>query len=435
MPYPNFCAFTLSCIVVATLSACNPVSIHHQNASSANNTENILNLLDPDVHTEEQAVLKAEEALAEGKADSALFYFVKALQYNPKNIKVLERIAEIHSHSNHPELALKVYKDILAIDSQHTIANEYVGLNLLENGRNNKAEEHLNIAVGKNNTSWKAHNGLGIIADLQHDTEKAITHYEEALAIEPSSPMLLNNLGYSYYLAGDVNKAKVLFNQALNFDNKYKRAIQNLALIYIKSGNFTHAAALFNRIMPVHDTFNNIGYLAMLNGQYDAADEYLNRAIDECPVYFSKAQENLKTLSEIKAASRPYQISADETREINISPEIQPSTAEKPVSAVLESRPVVPKIVSLYNPAPEKINSAVNKQENKYKVFNAQQALKEEPFKKKHTESLQPIKSNIAVASKNSDDRPKTPDTLTSLLTLEPIKKNDVFVTNIVMDK
>jgi hypothetical protein len=37
----------------------------------------------------------------------------------------------------------------------------------------------------------------------------------------------------------------------------------------------------------------------MLIGRYDVADEYLRRAIDESPVYFPKAQENLKALSKL----------------------------------------------------------------------------------------------------------------------------------------
>jgi len=115
--------------------------------------------------------------------------------------------------------------------------------------------------------------------------------------MQPTDTMILNNLGYSYYLSGDKIKAKFYFNQALSFDNRYNRAIHNLALIEIQNGNFSTAVALFNRIMPAYESYNNIGYICMLNGQHDMADEYLNRAINESPVYFPKAQENLKTLS------------------------------------------------------------------------------------------------------------------------------------------
>ncbi|MDD5265896.1 MAG: tetratricopeptide repeat protein [Methylococcales bacterium] len=288
----------LSCIAALIVSACNPYAVKPgQDKNNLNNPDNILNLLDPDVKTEEQAFAKAEAALSEGQSENALFYYIKTLQFNNKNIQALEHIAAIHSRNKHPELALKIYQDILAIDSKNLFANENLGLYLLANGQIGKAKEHLTAAVTKSNSSWKAHNGLGVIADLANNSSEAIAHYQAALAMQPTDPMILNNLGYSYYLSGDKTKAKFYFNQALNFDNRYDRAIHNLALLEIQNGNFSTAVALFNRIMPAYESYNNIGYICMLNGQHDMADEYLNRAINESPVYFPKAQENLKTLS------------------------------------------------------------------------------------------------------------------------------------------
>lgn len=292
----------LSFIAPLIITACNPQTVKSGNpdANSVNSSNNILNLLDPDVKSEQQALAKAEAAWSEGKSENALFYYIKTLQFNNRNIKALERIASIHSRDKHPELAIKIYQDILAIDNKNLLANENLGLHYLENGQTAKAKDLFTAAVSASNSSWKAHNGLGVIADLEHNSADAIVHYQDALAIQPTNPMLLNNLGYSYYLTGNEIKAKQLFNQALGYDNRYKRAIHNLALIEIKRGNFSTATALFNRIMPVHETYNNIGYISMLIGRYDVAEEYLRRAIDESPVYFPKAQENLNTLSTLK---------------------------------------------------------------------------------------------------------------------------------------
>lgn len=325
MSYQKLKAFTFSCLTLFFISACNPLTVQPNHAESdLNSQDNILNLLDPEVKTEKQAFAKAEEALSQGKNDNALFYYIKVLQYNKQNIKALEQIANIHNRTNHPELALKVYKDILAIDNQNLLANENLGLYFLENGQAGKAKEYLTVAVKSNNTNWKAHNALGVIADLEHNSKDAIAHYEAALAVEPSNPMLLNNLGYSYYLTGDLHNAKYFFTQALNYDNKYKRAIHNLALIEIKNGNLTTAVALFNRIMPAHESYNNIGYISMLNGQYDIAEEYLRRAIDESPVYFPKAQENLKTLMALKAKTQSFEPS------VSTPPITQPSVSTRP---------------------------------------------------------------------------------------------------------
>ncbi len=297
----------LSLLILLGLSACNTLPTKtDQDQASLNNPDNILNLLDPDIKTEEQAFSKAEAALNDGKAENALFYYIKTLQFNKKNIKALEKIASIHSHQQHPELAVKIYQDILAIDSQNQLANESLGLYFLDKGQTGKAKDYLTTAVATNSANWKAHNGLGVIADLSNKSAEAIGHYQNALAIQPGNPMLLNNLGYSYYLSGDEIKAKALFNQALGYDNRYQRAIHNLALIEIKHDNLLNATALFNRLMPAHESYNNIGYICMLLGQYKVAEEYFTKAIDESPVYFPKAQENLKTLATLETKVAQY---------------------------------------------------------------------------------------------------------------------------------
>ena len=124
------------CLTALIISACDPLSIKpKQNENSANSPDNILNLLDPEVTTEEQAFSKAEAASSQGNSENALFYYFKTLQFNSKNVKALEHIATIHSHNKHPELAVKLYQAILAIDSQNLVANESLGLYFLESGQ------------------------------------------------------------------------------------------------------------------------------------------------------------------------------------------------------------------------------------------------------------------------------------------------------------
>ncbi len=328
MPTQKIRTLTLFCLMVFILSGCNSISVTEVDPNS---TDNILDLLDPQIQTEEQAFANAESQLKAGKLDNALVYYMKTLRFNPKNINALERVGTIHSYHQHPDLAAAIYQNILDIDSQNVLANINLGLYFLDKGQNIKAKERLKAAVANENTEtqdkiWEAHNGLGVIADLENNSTEAIIHYRAALAKQPSNQMLLNNLGYSYYLTGDENQAKVFFNQALVNDNHYDRAIHNLALIEIKHGNFSTANAYFNRIMPVYESYNNIGYLCLLTGQYDVAEEYLRRAINESPVYFPKAEENLKTLSKLNKPTimLPQQV-IETTTEAPVSTEVTPA--------------------------------------------------------------------------------------------------------------
>jgi Tfp pilus assembly protein PilF len=225
--------------------------------------------------------------------------------------------------------------------------------------------------------------------------------------------LLLNNLGYSYYLSGDELKARGLFNQALNFDTQYKRAIHNLALIEIRNGEFTSAAMLFNRIMSPHESYNNIGYIALLNGQYDVAEEYLRRAINECPVYFPKAQQNLKNLLAAKGSNMPYQATPEEVRQNTPAPEIQYDMPPEP-SVNVEPEQNITKAVQPVKPAPQKIKAialkSADKKAAKNKMIKTQQ-IAARPVKKTQPEIKQITDSNAALsdATKSVDLSDRAP--------------------------
>ncbi|MCX7084427.1 MAG: hypothetical protein NTY69_02710 [Methylococcales bacterium] len=277
------------------LSACQSINISKE-TNSDKNSASLFNLLDPDINTEKQALLKGQQELDEGRTDNALFYFIKALQFNHKNINTLEKIAAIHEQNKNIVLAVRVYSDILKLDDKNPIANEYLGLYFVDLGQRLKAKHLLEKAVLSNRCTWRVENALGVISDIEKRYPEAIKHYELALNQESSSPLLMNNIGYSFYLAGDKIAARQYLEEALKLDNGFQRAINNLALIEVSEGHYDRALTLFNRIMPNYESYNNIGYLCLLNKKYEYAEKYLQMAINQSPVYFLKANENLKSL-------------------------------------------------------------------------------------------------------------------------------------------
>ena len=221
---------------------------------------------------------------------------MKALQFEPKNTQALQEIAAIHEHLNKPEVALKIYQAILKLDKNNLMANENVGLYYLKNRQWDLAYKHLKLVAISDENRWKTQNGLGVLADLNKKYNEAIQYYQKALAQDAENPLILNNMGYSYYLKGDEKTAKQYFNQALSVDSQYQRAIYNLALIEIKQQRYSEALSLLNRDMKLYESYNTIGYLCMLNHQYETAEQYFALAIAESPVYFAAAEENLDAL-------------------------------------------------------------------------------------------------------------------------------------------
>jgi len=137
-----------------------------------------------------------------------------------------------------------------------------------------------------------AYNGLGILADLNGDYEVAIELYQKASHIRLKSAQINNNLGYSYYLANNWTFAEKYFRRALNYNPNYERTWRNLGLLYTRTGRYEDALMTLNRVMEKSAAYNSMGYLCMLQGKHDEADQFFDKAIELTPSYYELAYEN-----------------------------------------------------------------------------------------------------------------------------------------------
>ncbi len=52
------------------------------------------------------------------------------------------------------------------------------------------------------------------------------------------------------------------------------------------------------------DVLNNVGYAAMLRGDYDVAEAYLTRAVEARASFHSQAADNLRMLKDLRQARK-----------------------------------------------------------------------------------------------------------------------------------
>lgn len=253
------------------------------------------------VASPEEGELRGDNALRDGDQDRALFEYIRVLELEDKNPRVLFKIGQIHVGRNNTRAAEIAFRWALALDESHVAAHEALGLILLNKREYEPAKQHLSRAVELGQQLWRAHNGLGIIADLENDHRKASAHYEAALAVLPRSPMLLNNLGYSRYLGGDWDGALEVFGRALSYDRGFERAWRNLGLLYARKGDHQRALEAFERVMAPAAAYNNLGYICMNDGKHELAESYFRQAIRTSPTYYVAAQENLNRAVALRA--------------------------------------------------------------------------------------------------------------------------------------
>ncbi|NRB38765.1 MAG: hypothetical protein HRU20_09910 [Pseudomonadales bacterium] len=138
-----------------------------------------------------------------------------------------------------------------------------------------------------------AYNGMAVIADMDKKHKKAQQYYKLAKVINPRSAMVFNNVGYSFYLVNDLKKAEENFNKAIYLDNDYAEPWRNLSLIYVRKGHYKKAVnLLISKFDDEASAYNTVGYICMLEGKHELAENNFTKAIDLSPVYYKAANEN-----------------------------------------------------------------------------------------------------------------------------------------------
>ncbi len=248
----------------------------------------------------ESNIKRADGFYQQGNMNDALYYYVKSLELDDKNMEVLAKIGQIHVRKGNYDLAEAAYNLALKLDNNNAHALEGLGIIQLNTGKQIEAYQSFREAVAIDASLWQANNGLGLIADKQGDYLSASQYYQAALKTKPNMPMLLNNLGYSKYLSGNYSDAIQLFDSVSKVDAKYESSWLNLGLVYARQGNDKAALEAFMHVLDEADAYNNLGYIDMMNDKTNAANEYFQKAISLSPSYHVLANENLKRLRSVE---------------------------------------------------------------------------------------------------------------------------------------
>lgn len=250
------------------------------------------------VESAEDAVRRGDQAHASGNTDLALYMFVRAYGLERDNLYALQRIADIHESRDNLRLATRAYLAILKIEPSNVTALESLGLVYLKGKAYTDAKALFEQAVLQDPTRWRAHNGLGVIADMRGEHGVAILAYDAALAAKPDDPILLNNRGYSFYLVGAYESATRDFLKAGGLG--LERAWVNLGLVMARQGWYPAAVQTMQGSVEPSVAYNDVGYIAMRQGDYDVARLYFEKAISLSPRHFEAATRNLAELQTLE---------------------------------------------------------------------------------------------------------------------------------------
>ena len=243
-----------------------------------------------------EAHAKARMALIKRDVDKALYYYVKALEFNPKDILALMALARIHSAQGNIDPTILAYQLILEQEPNNIEAMEGAGLALLKINRANQAKAMLEKANELAPDRPLTLMGLAVYYDLISDFDRANELYQKAAKIAPKSVKILNNYAYSRYLAGDLEESENIYKKLLRQAPNHTQGLLNYGLLQARTGEMVEALQTLKKVLTEYEAYNELGYIYMMQQDYGKARRLFELAISSSPTYFERASKNLEQL-------------------------------------------------------------------------------------------------------------------------------------------
>ena len=252
----------------------------------------------------------AERALAANRHVDARKILERVLLAEPGNVKARLVMAELHLAVGSPGSAAEGFTMLVENPEFGARALQGRGISLLLAGKTQLGYDSLKKAVELDPGLWRAWNALGYYYDKNRNWTAAYDSYNRAVETNPDSAMIYNNRGYSMLMQQRLVEAMEDFSRALEIDRDFVLAQDNLRLALAWGGNYVHAMSGADQA-DMARILNNVGFIAILRGDYDNAESYLLRAMEADPAYNKTASRNLAYLEQVKKLREVELLGAD----------------------------------------------------------------------------------------------------------------------------
>jgi Flp pilus assembly protein TadD len=242
-------------------------------------------------------------ALDAGRLTQAKTLFERAKLARQQDPRIDLLLAEYWLATGDTDQALAQFTRSATVASLRPEALQGAGIAALRLGRTDAALRDLQQAVAAKPGLKRAWNALGAAADQGRLWSLAEKAYGEALKLSPKDPEVLSNRGYSRTMQGRGAEAVADLTDAVASRPGDERIRNNLRIALAMSGRYDEAFAGADR-RQLYRELNNIGYAALMRGDYAAAEAYLNRSIEQSDVFYRTAWKNLTYLRDVKATER-----------------------------------------------------------------------------------------------------------------------------------
>ena len=190
-------------------------------------------------------------------------------------------------------LAVPHFERALSHAPAYPDAHAYVGYALDQMGHTDEAEYHLRVAVVLSPDSAVGHMFLGLHHDRQGDVSSARAEYETAYDLDPENPAVCVEIGETWLAERRYVAAEIWLRHAVSQQPDDPALWEVLTRFYLDHNldtmgeGITAAAELVERAPDDARAHDLQGWAAFLTGDYQAAQNSLQRAVSLDPTLAS----------------------------------------------------------------------------------------------------------------------------------------------------
>lgn len=202
-------------------STSTPLQLYALTNLKMNRPDQVLDMLkDTIADTKDPEILAiyGTAALQAGSVDKGLNTFEKALQLDPKNIKILLTLAYIENSRHQQDAALNHLENAYKYHPQSFAAQRSLVVQYLSLKKNSEASALVNDLLKRYSDDYKSYILAGDHARLLGDNSKALAFYKQAGELAPENEQPLVSQGNIYVADLQWDAAQDAFNKALQLN-------------------------------------------------------------------------------------------------------------------------------------------------------------------------------------------------------------------------
>ncbi|MDO4506463.1 MAG: tetratricopeptide repeat protein [Spirochaetales bacterium] len=183
----------------------------------------------------------------QNKKDEAFDYAVKAYDAREKTdpsvkANIVYNYALQMQDKGRDDEAVRLYNEVLMLDSKHVKANTNLGAIYLKQNRDTDAIIALTNAYNVEKDNFEVNNNLGSAYRKISNYQKSVEHYKNALKVKPNDLTVKQNLARSYAASKDYPNSKALYQELIAKEPSNSDHLFELANIAYEKGDSETAA-------------------------------------------------------------------------------------------------------------------------------------------------------------------------------------------------